>query len=135
MNAPHRIVLIVLLAGVLVGCKPMTPAEETPPGADLAELRNENHDLRARNQRLEQQVELQQGRLDALATREQRLSAALRQEKRESQKRAEALDLLRDLPAERDYFKAEAEKLREENLKQAERIRRLEAEIRTLQAR
>jgi predicted nucleic acid-binding Zn-ribbon protein len=134
MNALHRIALIVVLAAAVGGCKPMAPAENTPPGADLAELRNENHDLRARNKRLSQKVETLEGRIEALATREQRLSMALRKEQRTSQKRAEALDLLRDLPAERDYFKAEAETLRTKNLELQKRIGELEAEIKTLKA-
>lgn len=114
--------IFLLLAG---GCVPEPPpvqtSDQTEP--DVLTLRRKNARLRKEKEHLRRENLVLKDKVASLSDREQQLSKKLADQQFEMEQLRGQLELLADLPAERDLYKHQAEKLRSE-------VIRLEMELR-----
>jgi uncharacterized coiled-coil DUF342 family protein len=111
----------------LVSCEPVEvePAEEDDTGPELLLLRKENQQLHKEIDTLRDDAQTQHMRYETLSARSDRLAEELRTLQKDYERQKELLAVLRELPAERDKYKQEAERGRA-------KIVRLEMDVREL---
>ncbi|MBN1943955.1 MAG: hypothetical protein JW849_11740 [Phycisphaerae bacterium] len=107
----------------VVGCVQEQPKVQEPSPPDVLALKRKNVKLRRANEDLQRENIVLKDRVATLTDRERKLSKKLADQEFELGQLRQQVDSLADLPAERDRYKKQAEKLKAD-------VIRLELELR-----
>lgn len=124
MRMTPRIIACLVFLGACVGCVPEPQPEiQESREPDVLTLKRKNVRLRKAKEEAENQNIILKDKVASLTTREQKLSKAVAEQKFELEQLRRQVETLADLPAERDRYKEQVDKLKAE-------VVRLELELR-----